>query len=388
MAIPLSYNLRNLWVRKTTTLMTALGIGLTVAVLLAVMALVVGLQTAFKATGNPLNVLLMRQGSTSELTSNFTRTQYQDVKFKPGIAKDASGQPMVSLEVVTIVNLESIESPNGVNISLRGLPPVGIQLRDNLKIAQGRWFAPGQREVVVGKSVAKRNPVAGLGKQIHFGRGDWTVVGVLDGGDSAVNSEIWADLNMASADLNRPEVLSSALVRVQDEASLDPFINSVKADQRLAVDAETEKDYYAAQTDSANVLLYLGVFVSIIMAIGSSFAAMNTMYAAVARRAREIGTLRVLGFSKGSILWSFFLESLLLAVVGGILGCLLVLPLNGVTTGVGGARTFSEIAFNFRVTPLIMAIAVVFASIVGAFGGLLPAGSAARKEILVALRES
>jgi putative ABC transport system permease protein len=386
MAIPLSYNLRNLVVRKTTTIMTALGITLTVAVLLAVLALVNGLRTAFQSSGNPLQILVMRKGSTAELTSGISREVFQDLKSMPGIARDGD-QPMASLEMVTVINLPSVDSPEGMNVNLRGILPVGIQMRDGLSIQSGRWFREGQREVVVGKSIAKRYPNAQLGKKLRFGRGEWEVVGVMDGGKSAVNSEIWADLNQASSDFNRIDGLSSVLVRATDAATVPALINSLKDDRRLGVDAQPEKEYYESQTGSAAPLQYLGLFISIVMAVGSSFAAMNTMYAAVARRAREIGTLRVLGFSRGSILFSFLLESLCLSVLGGILGCVLVLPLNNVTTAVGSFVTFSEMAFNFHVSPEIMAVGIAFALVMGALGGLLPARSAARKEILTALRD-
>jgi ABC-type antimicrobial peptide transport system permease subunit len=239
----------------------------------------------------------------------------------------------------------------------------------------------------VGKSVAKRYPGARLGQKLRFGRGEWDVVGVMDGGQSAVNSEIFGDLNQVSSDFNRPDGLSSVLLRATDEATVPALINTLNDDRRLGVTAQTEKSYYESQTNSGAVLQYLGIFISIIMAIGSSFAAMNTMYAAVARRAREIGTLRVLGFSKGGILTSFLLESLMLSTIGGIVGCLLVLPLNNITTGVGSFVTFSEIAFNFRVSPNIMLTGIVFALIMGMLGGLFPARSAARKEILMALRD-
>ena len=387
MAIPIAYNLRNLTVRKTTTVMTALGIALTVAVLLSVMGLVEGLRTSLDAAGNPLHVLVLRKGSTSELSSNFTRTSYQDLKFKPGIARDSKGDPAASLELVTVVNLARNDAPDGINVTVRGISPVGIEMRDDLQIQSGRWFETGRREVVVGKSIAQRFPGARLGEKIRFGRGDWDVVGIMDAGQSAVNSEIFADLNQTSADFNRNEVLSSALIRAVDEVSVQALINDLKGDQRLNVDALTEKEYYDAQTISAAPIQYLGIFVAIVMAVGSSFAAMNTMYAAVARRAREIGTLRVLGFSRGSILTSFFIESVLLSTLGGLIGCLLALPLNNVTTGIGNFATFSEIAFNFRVSPQIMAIGVAFAVLMGALGGLFPARMASKKEILIALRE-
>jgi putative ABC transport system permease protein len=386
MAIPVTYNLRNLVVRKTTTVMTALGIGLTVAVLLAILALVGGLKTSLQSSGNPLQVLVLRKGGTAELSSVITPANFQDMKFKNGIARTSSGQPMASLEMVTVIDLESVDAPQGINVTLRGIAPLGIEMRDHIKLISGRWFQSGRREVVVGESIGKRFPGARIGQRLHFGRGDWDVVGVMSAGSGAANSEIFGDLNQISADFQRPEALSSALLRATDRVAAKALINDISSDPRLNLDAMSETDYYDAQTSSGLVIESLGIFVSIIMGIGSSFAAMNTMYAAVARRAQEIGTLRVLGFSRGSILFSFFVESILLAALGGLVGCLLVLPLNGVTTGIGNFLTFSEIDFNFRITPQIMALGVAFAMVLGALGGLFPARSASRKEILAALR--
>jgi len=388
MKLPFSYNLRNLWVRKTTTLMTALGIALTVAVLLSILALVTGLQSAFSSTGVEGNVLVMRQSAESELSSNLTRTQFQDLKLRPGIKRDASGQPLASLEVVSTVQLKSIDYDSGINISIRGLKPdPGLKLRSEIKLAAGRWFAAGKREVTVGKNVAKRNPEAALGQDLSFGKATWRVVGIFDAGESAANSEIWGDLDQICSDDNRCDTLSSALVRVEPISNVEPFIKGLKDDQRLSLGAMTEKRYYEQQTSSAAPIQFLGIFIAIVMAVGSSFAAMNTMYAAVARRSREIGTLRVLGFSKLSVLLSFFLESLVLASIGGVLGCLLVLPLNGFTTGIGSLTTFSEVAFSFKITPEVMLSGLLFALFMGALGGLLPAASAARKQILDALRD-
>jgi putative ABC transport system permease protein len=387
MAIPLAYNLRNLTVRKTTTLMTALGIALTVSVLVAVLALVNGLQSAFAASGNPLNILVMRKGSNAELSGGMTRDAFESLKAKPGIARGADGLPLASLELITVINLPNESHPDGMNITLRGLTQVGLNIREKTKIAKGRWFRAGQREVVVGKSIAKRYPGAELGSKLHFGRGDWEVVGVMDSDSSATNSEIYADLNQMAGDFNRQDGPSSALIRATDAVAAQALVNSINDDQRLNSNARTELDYMDSQTSSAAPVQYLGVFVAIIMAVGSSFAAMNTMYAAVARRAKEVGTLRVLGFSRGSILTSFFLESLLLSLLGGAIGCLLVLPLNTVTTGMMSLTSFSEIAFNFRVGPEAMALGIGFALLMGAIGGVFPARMAAKKEILVALRD-
>lgn len=386
MALPVSYNVRNLVVRKTTTIMTALGVALTVAVLLADLALVNGLREAFEGTGDPRNVLVLRKGGTAELNSAVTRQQFQDIRFKPGIAPNDRNEPLASLEMVTVVNLKSVDNPAATNVTLRGLTATGVGMR-TVRIAEGRWFAQGQREVVVGAGTAKRFPDARLGKQLRFGKGFWTVVGILDAGQTASNSEMWGDLNQIAGDFNRENGLSSVLVRAVDEAAVPALVNSMIDDTKLNMTAISEREYYASQTVAAQPIQYLGIFVSIIMAIGSSFAAMNTMYAAVARRSREIGTLRILGFSQGAILLSFFLESVLLSGFGGILGCAIAFPLNFVTTSISSFRTFSDISFNFHVSGTIMGIGIAFALFMGAMGGLFPARMAARKEILTALRQ-
>jgi putative ABC transport system permease protein len=386
MAIPLTYNLRNLVVRRTTTVMTALGIALTVAVLLAVLALVDGLRVTLATSGDPRHVLVMRKGATSELTSLVTRTQFQDLKFKQGIATGADGQPLASVELITIISLAAEGSDTGDNVTIRGLMPAGIAMRHNVRLVAGRWFRRGVYEAVVGKSLADRYPDARLGKKLRMGRSDWTIVGVMDASGGAQASEIWGDVNQVAADWNRVLYLSSALVEAPDAVTAKALVNSLGDDTRLDVGAQLETDYFAQQTQSATPIEYTGIFVAIIMAVGSSFAAMNTMYAAVARRAREIGTLRVLGFSKFSILTSFWLESVLLAGLGGVAGCLLVLPLNGYTTEVGA--NFSQLAFAFHITAGSMVAGVLFAIALGSVGGLFPAAAAARKEILSALRET
>jgi len=387
MSIPLAYNLRNLMVRRTTTLMTALGIALTVAVLISILALVNGLRTSLAATADPLNLIVVRKGSESELLSNFARSIFRDVKFKRGIATGKDGQPLASEEVVLVVNLPSATNPNGNNITVRGLTPAGWEMRKGLHIVSGRMFQSGRREVVVGKAVADGYPDATLGKAIKFGRGDWEVVGVFDAGKSATNSEILLDLNQLAADFQRLDIISTVHVRATDEVAADALIKDLTADQRLNVAAVSEKDYYDKQTASAAPVQFIGIFVSIIMGVGSGFAAVNTMYAAVARRSREIGTLRVLGFSRGSILLSFLIEAVLLSALGGLLGCLLTLPLDGVSTEIANSTTFSQMAFEFRVGPQTMAVGVLFAVVLGTLGGLFPARSAAKKEILTALRE-
>ena len=386
MAIPISYNLRNLVVRKTTTIMTAAGVALTVAVLLAVLGLVSGLQKAFASTGDPTHVLVMRKGGNAELTSLLTQEQFQIIKNFPGIATGPGGQPIASLEVITIANMPSPDRPDGTNITLRGLSQAGLTMR-KLKILEGRWFHPGQREIVVGKHLPESYANAHIGQQLKFGKGSWTIVGVMDGGNTAVDSEIFGDGNQIASDFNRSDTYSSALLQATDEVTAVALKKALENDRRLNVTVLSEREYYEAQTVSSRPIEFLGFFVCIIMAIGSCFASMNTMYAAVARRAKEVGTLRILGFTRGSILLSFFLESLMLSLIGGLLACLLVLPLNNVTTRLGNFITFSEMSFNIHIGLDIMAIGCLFALIMGAVGGLLPARQAAKKEILTALRE-
>lgn len=385
MAIPLSYNIRNLAVRRTTTIMTAMGIALTVAVLLAVMALVEGLRTSFQATGHPLNVLVLRRGATSELTSIVYRTNYLTLKSKAGIATLPNGEPMASLEMVTCINLVGPENPGGMNINLRGMLPVGLALRD-LRLQEGRLFEQGKREVVVGKGVAAKYPAARVGATLNFARSNWLIVGVFDAGRSALNSEVLGDLNLISAAYMRSEALSSVLIRATDEVSAQALINDLQNDRALTVMGQSERSYYEAQMTSAAPVQFIGTLVAVVLAVGSSFAAMNTMFAAVARRSAEIGTLRILGFSRTGILMSFLAESLLLSLLGGLLGCALALPLNNLSTGIGSVVTFSEIVFNFRVTPQLMAAGLLFSLAMGAVGGFFPARAAARREILAALR--
>ncbi len=387
MALPFSYNLRNLRVRKTTTILTALGIALTVAVLLGILAMVAGLKSALASTGHPLNLIVMRKNSTSELISQIAREALSSIRFKEGIQRLPDGEPMVSGEIVTVINLPQESNPEGSNVSIRGVSEVGVKMRPEITIAEGRWFQAGQREVVVGKAVTSRYLNASLGDSIRFGRGDWTIVGIMDARKSAFDSEVWGDLNQIATDFNRNEVLSSALVRATDPAALRALKNSMSDDQRLYLEGKTEVDYYEQQTDTARPVQFLGVFVAVIMAIGSCFAAMNTMYAAVARRSKEIGTLRVLGFSKVSILVSFVVESLLLSLLGGFLGILMVLPLNGLKAGIGNNVTFSQTGFDFKITPAIIALGITFASVMGILGGFLPARAASKADILNSLRE-
>ena len=385
MAIPISYNIRNLRLRKSLTIMTALGIALTVTTALFIMALLAGLQKAFKASGNPLNVMVVRKGSTSELTGPFASENFPVLKTLPGIAKDSHGEPLVSGETVVVIVLPRADGSGEVNVSVRGMMQDGLELR-SVKLAQGRWFTPGQREVVVSTSIHKRFLHANIGDTMEFGKGLWQVVGVFDSGGTAYESEVWGDVNQMNSDFDRQGVYSSAYMRATDAVSAEALKNRVSDDQRLKLDGMIETEYYAKQTSSGAVIKFIGLLVGVIMAIGSSFAAMNTMYAAVAYRSREIATLRVIGFSRPSILISFVLEAILLSLLGAIVGIVIMLPFNGWTTGTSNQVTFSEVVFGLQLTPSVIAYAVAFAVTMGLIGGIFPAWHAARQNILNALR--
>jgi putative ABC transport system permease protein len=394
MAIPISYNVRNLILRKGLTIMTALGIALTVTTAIFLMALVAGLNRAFVSSGNPLNVLVLRKGSEAELSGGFDASLYPTLKTLPGIAKDSHGEPMTSGEWVVVIILPRKDGTGEVNVTVRGMMPDGLEMRqlpgpDNrpsVKLVAGRWFQTGQREVVVSKSIQGRFAHANIGDTMEFGKGSWKVVGVFDAGGSAYESEVWGDVNQMASDFDRQGGFASAYLRATDPIAAEALKNRVSDDQRLKLEGVLETDYYAKQTSSGAPIKVIGIVVGFIMAIGSIFAAMNTMYAAVAYRGREIATLRVIGFSRPAILTSFVLESLLLALLGAAAGILLMLPFNGMQTGTSNAVTFSEVVFALRITPQVAGYAIAFALIMGFVGGLAPAWHAARQNILSALR--
>lgn len=387
MAIPIAYNIRNLILRKGLTIMTALGIALTVTTAIFLMALLAGLQRAFVTSGDPLNVLVLRKGSEAELSGGFDATSFPVLRELPGIAKDSKGEPMASGEWVVVIVLPRKDGTGEVNVTVRGMMQDGLELRNKVKLVEGRWFTPGQREVVVSESIQKRFSHANIGDTMQFGKGPWTVVGVFDAGGSAYESEVWGDVNQMASDFDRQGGYSSAYLRATDPVAADALKHRVSDDQRLKLEGMLETEYYAKQTSSGTPIKFIGWVVAIIMAIGSSFAAMNTMYAAVAYRSREIATLRVIGFSRPSILTSFVFESVLLALLGAGVGIILMLPFNGMTTGTSNAVTFSEVVFSLRMTVGVVVTAVIFAIVMGLFGGIPPAWHAARREILASLRD-
>jgi putative ABC transport system permease protein len=375
--IPIRYNLRSLVVRRVGTMMTIVGVALTVTVFVSILAMIQGLQNTFVETGDPLNLLLIRKGSTSEVNSFFNR----EVK---GVVETMEGVESVSGEILVLVNSPRVTGES-TNIVVRGVSDKSLNLRPQLKIVEGRMFRPGLREIVVSRSIASRFKNAGIGEDLKIGRTTWKVVGILDAARTAYDSEAWADYNAIAEEFDRP-VYSSLLVRAADKAAIESIKTRVEEDRRVKLSVFGEREYFASQTNAALPIQILGYLVGAIMAVGSCFAVMNTMYAATTYRTREIATLRVLGFKRRNILLSFMLESIVLSLIGGILGCLLALPVHGISTGTANFNNFAEVLFQFRITPFLIGIGIGFAIIMGTIGGLLPAFRAARTPIVRALR--
>jgi putative ABC transport system permease protein len=388
MAIPLSYNIRNMILRRGLTVMTALGIALTVTTAVFLMMLVAGLKKAFVSSGDPLNVLVMRKGSTSELVGGFTKDKLPILRQLPGVVTDSHGQPMVSGEWVVLVALPRKDGSGVVNVTLRGMEQDGLELRaKHVKLLAGSWFQPGQSEVVVSKSIQGRYAHTHVGDIIDFGKGPWKVTGVFDGGGSAYDSEIWTDVNQVANQFNRQNAIGNVYLRATDAVAADALKHRVADDQQLQLEGQLETEYYNKQTSNGAGIRVMGIIVGITMAIGSIFAAANTMYAAVAYRSREIATLRVIGFRRGSILTSFVFESVLLAILGAVIGIVLMLPFNGVSTSTSNQVTFSEVVFTMQITLRVVITAFIFAIVMGLIGGVAPAWGAARRDILAALRD-
>jgi putative ABC transport system permease protein len=384
MAIPLKYNLRSLLVRRTGTAMAIVSVAATVAVFVSLLALAHGLENVFALTGHPLNIVVIRLGSQVEGSSSISVPKLQTLKYLPGVARYGDGQPLVSPELLVLVYIPRAGGDK-TNVTIRGTTPAGLALREQVRLVDGRMFRSGLRELVVSRTMARRFNLA-RGSVLNFGRSDWTVVGVTEAGGSAYDSELWADVGAVADEFNRRDIYSSVLLRAADPAAAEALCRRISDDRQLQLQARLENDYFREQMRTSMPIKILGTFVAIIMAIGSCFAAMNAMYAAVAYRTREIATLRVLGFSRRAVMLAFVLESALLAAAGGVLGCLLALPIHGLSTGTMNFYTFAELSFHFRLTPALLARGLLFAVIVGVIGGLLPARLAARRAVVDGLR--
>jgi putative ABC transport system permease protein len=333
-------------------------------------------------------VLVMRAGSASEMLGGITLDSIRIVQDAPGVAHDSSG-PLVTQEVVGVVPIPLISTGTDANVQVRGVSPNVLQIRNFVKIAQGRTFQPGLTQLIVGKNATNTYSGLKLGDTVSLGGGHWQVVGIFDAGGSAFDSEVWCDAKILSQVLQRPaNIFQSATVHLTSPAAFQQFKDSVTSDPRLTVDAVREVDYYAKQsTVMTRLITVLGGIVALIMAVGAVFGALNTMYSAVAERGREIATMRALGFSTLNVLLSFLFEALVISIAGGILGCLAVLPLNGFTTSTMNFQTFSNLAFAFKITFDLLLMGILFALVMGVLGGLLPAIRASIRPVAVALRE-
>jgi putative ABC transport system permease protein len=387
-AIPIIYNVRSVRARWTSTVVAVLGIAGTVGVFVAMLSLARGFQATLVASGSTSNAIVRRAGATSEMDSGITLEQVRVIEDAPGVARAGAG-PLVSPEVVVVAAFPLKGRGTDGNAQVRGVSARALAVRPSVKVIAGRPFEPGLSELLVGRNVANSYVGLELGKTVRFGGGTWTVVGVFDAGGSAFDSELWGDANVLKQVFQRPQNLfQSVTARLTSPEALTAFKDALTADPRLTVQVDREVEYYAKQSRQLTTLItVLGSLVALVMGVGAVFGALNTMYSAVAERAREIATLRALGFGSGSVVASFVVEALGIALAGGLLGCLAVLPLNGLTTGTINWQTFSHLAFAFRITPLLLMWGLLFALLMGLVGGLPPAVRAARAPIVLALRE-
>jgi putative ABC transport system permease protein len=388
MAIPIAYNVRSARERWSSSLVAVLGIAGTVAVFVAMLALARGFRATVTSSGLPQNVIVQRAGADTEMTSALTVADVRVIEDAPQVARRGT-EPLVSAEVVVIAALPLRGAEDAdANVQMRGLTPRALLVRDNVRVAQGRLFRPGLYEIVVGRNAVRAYAGIDLGADVRIGPGTWKVVGILDAGGSAFDSEVWADADVLNGNYQRPPgIYQSATARLRSADDFQAFEATITRDPRLQVQAVREPAYYARQSQTVTTLItVLGGLVALVMGLGAILGALNTMYSAVAERSREIAVLRALGFGRGSVVLSFLVEALCIAAVGGLVGCIAVLPVNGVTTGTINWQTFSHLSFAFRITPDLLALGFAFAVVMGVLGGLPPAIRASRANVATSLR--
>jgi len=385
--IPVVYNLRSVKVHWVSTVVAMLGVAGTVGVFIAMLSLAKGFEATLVRSGSAQNALVLRAGATAEMMGAISLDQVKVLEDAPGVKRSKDG-PLISPEVVVIAAFPLRSTGTDANVQVRGVAPNVLEVRDKVKMVQGRFFQPGLNELVVGRNAANAYGGLTLGNTVKFGGGDWRVVGIFDSGGTAFDSEVWCDAPILSQVYKRPNnVFQSATVHLTSPDAFQKFKDAVTADPRMTVDVSREVDYYEKQSRSLTTLItVLGTIVAIVMGIGAVFGALNTMYSAVAERSREIATLRAIGFGAFSVVISFVIEALLISFFGGALGCLSVLRLNGYTTGAMNWQTFSHLAFAFKITPNLMIGGIVFALFMGLLGGLPPAVRAARRPVAASLR--
>jgi putative ABC transport system permease protein len=384
--IPFSYSFRNLWTRRLTTILTASGMALVVFVFASILMLAEGLRQTLVETGSYDNVVVIRKASQSEVQSGIDRDQASIIETQPEAATGENGQKFLAKEMVVLISLPKRDNGKPSNVVIRGIGEASLALRPQVKLAEGRMPRRGSSEIIAGKSVAERFKGAGLGETLRFGMRDWTVVGLFDAGNTGFSSEIWGDGDQLMQAFRRP-VYSSVIFRLRDSSEFDAFKARIESDPRLTVEAKRESRYYAEQSEiMAKFLRILGISLTVIFSLGAMIGAMITMYAAVANRTAEIGTMRSLGFQRRSILGAFLLESLLLGLIGGCVGLFLASFLQLLTISTINFQTFSELAFKFSLTFEIIYQGIVFSLVMGFVGGVLPAFRASRMNIVEALR--
>jgi len=386
MRVPVSYSFRNLWTRRLTTILTAAGMALVVFVFAAILMLAEGLQKTLVDTGSWDNVVLIRKGSQSEVQSGIERLQASVIETQPEVAVGEGGRRVLAKEVVVLISLAKRGTDKPSNVIIRGINDQSLAMRPQVRLAEGRLPRPGSAEILAGRSVAKRFAGTGIGETLRFGMRDWTVVGIFDAGSTGFSSEIWGDADQLMQTFRR-QAYSSVIFKLSDPSAFDAFKARVEADPRLTVEAKRESRFYADQSEvMAKFLRILGVSLTIIFSLGAVIGAMITMYAAVANRTAEIGTLRALGFQRRSILAAFLMEALLLGLIGGAAGLFFASFLQLLTISTLNVQTFSELAFSFTLTVGIVWQALAFSLVMGFVGGVLPALRASRMKIVDALR--
>jgi len=391
MKIPLSYSFRNLWTRKLTTLMTIVGLALVVFVFSAILMLANGLEKTFVATGSEDNAIVLRQSAESETLSSVSLEASDILATQPEVALGMNGKPLITKEIVTMINLakRGANESDLSNVIVRGVSPAGLELRSQVKIVEGRMFTFGASEIVVSKGIQSSYNGVDIGSMVKFGGRSWKVVGLFDAGKTAFASEMWADNDQIRQAFNR-QGFAVVIFRMKDKGSFASIKAKIAADPRLNdLKVLREKDFYAAESETlATFIRILGLMVTIIFSFGAMIGAMITMYAAVANRTVEIGTLRALGFKRRSVMTAFLIESLFLALIGGVGGLIIASLMQFVTISTTNFATFSEIAFSFAMSPSIIITTLVFALAMGFVGGFLPSFRAARLNIINALRST
>jgi putative ABC transport system permease protein len=388
MALPLVYNLESVRARWRTTIVAILGIAGTVGVFVAMLSLAKGFQAALITSGDPDNAFVRRAGATSELDSAITLEQLRPLEDAAEVQRTPEG-PLASPEVVVVAALPLKKTGTDANVQVRGVTPRALEVHRAVKVTEGRFFQKGLLEMVVGRNALRSYVGVAPGDTLKLGGSAWKIVGVMDSNGSSFDSEIWCDADLLNSTFQRPAgVYQSVTLRLVSRDALSALAARVAGDPRLKVGVERETDYYAkASRMMTNMILGLGSMVALVMGVGAVFAALNTMYSAVAERTREVATIRALGFGGGAVVVSFVIEALLVSLAGGLLGCLVVLPLNGFTTSTMNFQTFSHLAFAFRVTPPLLGLGVLFALLMGVAGGVPPAVRAARLPVTAALRD-